>query len=71
LCEELRNYMGAVSQTLTSTHSRIKCGALGAVVSQTRFPTLAVLDAISVDADPNESGSDCGTPTAYEAATRV
>jgi len=65
----VKNYMGVVSQTLTDTHSTIKYGALGTTIEHTRFPTLTILDAVWVNANPKESGSNCGPPTPYEVAS--
>ncbi|MGD8546042.1 MAG: DUF362 domain-containing protein, partial [Candidatus Bathyarchaeota archaeon] len=65
----IKNYMGVVSQDLTDTHSRIKYGALGTVIAQTRFPTLNLLDAIWVNPNPKEGSGKCGPMTPYEAAS--
>jgi len=65
----VKHYMGVVSQLLSSTHSAIRYGALGEEMSGTTFPTLNILDAIWVNANPRESGSDYGPSTSYAAAS--
>jgi len=65
----IKNYMGVTSQTLTNSHDKIKYGSLGTEIAETRFPTLTLLDAIWVNANPMESGNNVGPPTPYEAAS--
>jgi len=65
----VKNYMGVTSQTLTTSHNTVGYGGMGTEIGQTRFPTLTILDAIWINANPKESGSDCGPPTSYEAAS--
>ena len=57
------------------THDQLKLGALGIEMAETRFPTLNLLDAIWVNANPVEYGDMglgnglCGPPTPYDAAS--
>ena len=57
------------------THDQLKLGALGTEMAETRFPTLNLLDAIWVNANPVEYGDMglgdgfCGPPTPYDAAS--
>jgi hypothetical protein len=65
----MKNYMGVQSQDLSNMHDLMKYGAAGTEMAETRFPTLNVLDAIWVNANPVESGPDCGPPTSYDVAS--
>jgi hypothetical protein len=65
----MKNYMGVQSQDLSNMHDVMKYGAAGTEMAETRFPTLNVLDAIWVNANPVESGPDCGPPTSYDVAS--
>ncbi|MCJ7771055.1 DUF362 domain-containing protein, partial [Candidatus Bathyarchaeota archaeon] len=57
------------------THDQLKLGALGTEMAETRLPTLNLLDAIWVNANPVEYGDMglgngyCGPPTPYDAAS--
>jgi hypothetical protein len=56
-------------------HDQLKLGALGTEMAETRFPTLNLLDAIWVNANPIEYGDpitgdgNCGPPTPYDTAS--
>ncbi len=62
----MKHYMGVVSAKQTNAHSKVATGGMGTEMVETRFPTLNVLDAIWVNANPPS-----GPSTPYEAATRV
>jgi hypothetical protein len=64
----LKHYMGVVSQDLTDAHYAVGAGAMGTEMAETRFPTLNIIDAIWVNANPKESGSP-GPSTPYGAAS--
>jgi parallel beta-helix repeat protein len=64
----VKHYMGVVSQSLTDAHYRIADGGMGTEMAETRFPTLNILDAVWVNANPKGS-SNCGPSTSYEAAS--
>ncbi len=67
----VKHYMGVVSDKLTDqlgarAHNTIGAGSMGTEMVETRFPTLNIIDAIWVNANP------AGGPiTPYNAATRV
>ena len=65
----IKHYMGVLSNSLTDGHGTIAYGAMGTEMAETRFPTLNILDAIWVNANPVESGDLCGPDTSYEAAS--
>jgi parallel beta-helix repeat protein len=65
----VKHYMGVVSEYLTGTHSMIGFGAMGTEIVETRFPTLNILDAIWVNANPKEGGGGCGPATNYAGAS--
>lgn len=62
----VKHYMGVVSQTLTAAHSTVGNGGMGTEMVETRFPILNILDAIWVNAAPNN-----GPGTGYGDATRL
>lgn len=67
----VKNYMGVTSDKLTAqlgvrAHSTVGSGGMGTEMVETRFPTLNILDAIWVNANPLG-----GPRTPYEDATRV
>jgi hypothetical protein len=64
----LKHYMGVVSQDLTDAHYAVGAGAMGTEMAETRFPTLNIIDAIWVNANPKESGSP-GPSTPYGVAS--
>jgi hypothetical protein len=72
----MKNYMGVQSQDLSNMHDVMKYGAAGTEMAETRFPTLNILDAIWINANPIEYGKptsnppgSCGPTTSYEAAS--
>ena len=72
----MKNYMGVQSQDLSNMHDVMRYGAAGTEMAETRFPTLNILDAIWVNANPIEYGKptsnppgSCGPTTSYEAAS--
>ena len=64
----VKHYMGVVSDKLTGgdSHRSVRRGGMGTEMAATRMPTLNVLDAIWVNADP---GSGPSSP--YTKATRL
>ena len=66
----VKHYMGVVTNSLgTNSHSAVRYGAMGSVMAEARFPTLNLLDAVWVNANPIEESSDCGPATSYDAAS--
>ena len=66
----MKHYMGVVSARQTNAHAKVATGGMGTEMVETRFPTLNILDAIWVNANPAPSGL-CGPSTPYETSTRV
>lgn len=66
----VKHYMGVVSAKQTNAHAKVATGGMGTEMVETRFPTLNILDAIWVNANPGSSFS-CGPSTPYSEATRV
>jgi len=71
----VKHYMGVPSEELTSnlgssTHDSVGRGGMGTLMAATRFPTLNVLDAIWVNANPRGS-SGAGPSTPYEDSTSI
>ncbi|MFQ5979575.1 MAG: DUF362 domain-containing protein [Candidatus Heimdallarchaeota archaeon] len=70
----LKNYMGVQSEGinggLANGHVTIATGGMGTLMVETAPPTLTILDAIWVNANPYPASST-GPPTAYDDATRV
>jgi len=64
----VKHYMGIGSDKLTDhgTHKSVGKGGMGTEMVETRMPTLNVLDAIWVNANPGK-----GPRTSYDDATRV
>lgn len=62
----VKHYMGVVSQPLTNAHSTVGRGGMGTEMVETRLPTLNMLDAIWVNANPGG-----GPATSYREADRV
>jgi hypothetical protein len=67
----VKSYMGVPSDKLTAalgsrTHTTIANGAMGTLITKTRFPTITILDCIWVNAVPRS-----GPSTSYAQATRV
>jgi len=65
-----KHYTGVVSAKQTTAHISVSFRGMGTEMVEIRFPTLNILDAIWVNANPAPSLS-CGPGTPYEAATRV
>jgi hypothetical protein len=71
----LKHYMGVQSQGegqpgLANGHSTIATGGMGTLMVETGLPTLNILDAIWVNANPSPSLAR-GPSTTYDQATRV
>ncbi|MFX1533891.1 MAG: DUF362 domain-containing protein [Promethearchaeota archaeon] len=70
----LKNYMGVQSEVvnggLANGHSCVKTGGMGTLMVETGLPTLNIIDAIYVNANPYPSSST-GPSTDYAEATRV
>ncbi|MFX0064449.1 MAG: DUF362 domain-containing protein [Candidatus Hermodarchaeota archaeon] len=70
----LKNYMGVQSEELNgglaNGHSCVKTGGMGTLIVETGLPSLNIIDAIYVNANPYPSSST-GPPTDYTEATRV
>ena len=71
----LKHYMGVQSQGegqagLANGHSSIATGGMGTLLAQTSIPTLNIIDAIWVNANP-PGYSGAGPSTPYNMATRV
>lgn len=67
----VKHYMGVTSDKLTDqlgtrAHDTVGAGGMGTQMVETRFPTLNIIDAIWVNANPAE-----GPRTPYDAATRT
>jgi uncharacterized protein (DUF362 family) len=70
----VKSYMGVQSEGLNgglaNGHATVATGGMGTLMVETGLPTLNILDAIWVNANPYAS-SYTGPPTSYEVATRV
>ena len=70
----LKNYMGVQSEIinggLANGHSSIATGGMGTLMVDCGLPTLNIIDAVWVNANPYPDSS-CGPPTEYHMATRV
>ncbi|MFX0185419.1 MAG: DUF362 domain-containing protein [Candidatus Hodarchaeota archaeon] len=66
----LKNYMGVQSEGLANGHSTVATGGMGTLMAECGLPTLNIVDAIWVNANPYPSGST-GPATSYYEATRV
>jgi hypothetical protein len=71
----LKHYMGVQSQGegqagLSNGHSSVANGGMGTLMAETRFPTLNIIDAIWINANP-PGYSGAGPSTPYNMATRV
>ena len=74
----VKHYMGVPSDLLTRglgarTHNTIARGGMGTLMAETRFPTLTIMDAIWVNANPavGVAAGHPGPSTPYDRATRV
>ena len=71
----LKHYMGVQSQGegqpgLANGHSKVATGGMGTLMVETGFPTLNIIDAIWINANPPPF-SGAGPSTPYDQATRV
>lgn len=66
----LKNYMGVQAQGLGNGHQTVGTGGMGTLMVECGLPTLNIIDAIWVNANPAYSLS-AGPSTSYRAATRV
>ena len=67
----VKNYMGVTSDKLSRAsggraHNSIRNGGMGTQMAETRLPTLNILDAIWINANPRN-----GPSTSYNAATKT
>lgn len=64
----VKHYMGVVSDRLTkhNAHRSVDAGGMGTEIAETRIPTLNLIDAIWINANPGS-----GPRTSYSEATRV
>jgi hypothetical protein len=68
--ETTKHYMGVVSAKQTNAHQKVGTGGMGTEMVETRFPTLNILDAIWVNANPPPSFNS-GPSTSYGESTKV
>lgn len=66
----MKHYMGVQSQPLGDGHHRIDTGGMATLMVELGLPTLNILDAIWINANPESSSSE-GPDTDYNEATRV
>ncbi|UCE12783.1 MAG: DUF362 domain-containing protein [Candidatus Heimdallarchaeota archaeon] len=72
----LKNYMGVISEGdaryggVANGHFQVATGGMGTVMAECGLPTLNIIDAIWVNANPWPSSST-GPSTSYDEATRV
>jgi uncharacterized protein (DUF362 family) len=66
----IKNYMGVPTQALTNAHQRIATGGLATLMVECGVPTLNIIDAKWVNANPANTLS-AGPSTSYREATRV
>ncbi|MFX0205903.1 MAG: DUF362 domain-containing protein [Candidatus Hodarchaeota archaeon] len=70
----LKNYMGVQSEGLANGlangHTTVATGGMGTLIAECGLPTLNIVDAIWINANPYPSGST-GPATSYDEATRV
>ncbi len=66
----LKNYMGVQTESLANGHSTIAYGAMATLMIECGLPTLNIIDAIWINANPETSTSE-GPSTSYTEATRV
>ncbi len=65
-----KHYMGVQSQGVANGHDRIAAGGMGTLMVELGIPTLNIIDAIWVNANPESSAYE-GPGTSYTEATRV
>jgi hypothetical protein len=70
----IKNYVGVQSEQinggLANGHDTVADGGMGTLMAECNLPTLNIMDAIWVNANPYPS-VDCGPSTSYADATRV
>ena len=66
----LKNYMGVQTQALANGHTTIATGSMGTLMVELGLPTLNIIDAIWINANPEGSFAE-GPATTYGEATRV
>jgi hypothetical protein len=66
----MKHYMGVQSQGVANGHNTIAAGSMGTLMAELGLPTLNILDAIWVNANPAPSIGE-GPGTSYGEATRV
>ncbi len=66
----LKNYMGVQSEDLANGHNTVATGGMGTLMVECGLPTLNIIDAIWINANPESSLAE-GPYTSYSAATRV
>jgi hypothetical protein len=65
-----KHYMGVQSQGVANGHDRIAAGGMGTLMAELGIPTLNIIDALWVNANPETSPSE-GPGTSYTDATRT
>jgi hypothetical protein len=66
----MKHYMGVPSQAKTNSHETIATGSMGTLMAELGMPTLNIIDAIWINANPAPSLAN-GPSTSYNEATRV
>ena len=66
----LKHYMGVQTQRLANGHQTVATGGMGTLMVETGLPTLNIIDAIWVNANPPPSAWN-GPDTPYDQATRI
>ncbi|MFX0150403.1 MAG: DUF362 domain-containing protein [Candidatus Hodarchaeota archaeon] len=66
----LKNYMGVQTEGLANGHATVATGGMGTLMAECGLPTLNIIDAIWINANPYPSAST-GPGTRYDEATRV
>ncbi|MHA2308734.1 MAG: DUF362 domain-containing protein [Candidatus Heimdallarchaeaceae archaeon] len=66
----LKNYMGVQSEALANGHDKVATGGMATLMVECGLPTLNIIDAIWINANPESSVSE-GPGTSYSMATRV
>ncbi len=66
----LKNYMGVQTQSLANGHDKVATGGMGTLMVECGLPTLNIIDAIWINANPETSVAE-GPATSYNHATRV
>ena len=66
----LKNYMGVQSEALANGHAKVATGGMATLMVECGLPTLNIIDAIWINANPESSVSE-GPGTSYSMATRA